>query len=377
VGSRRLATLFVVLAVLGAAGFTAARLARHRVTSPAGALRVTAVIDVGSGQAAASGTVVAADGLVLTAAHLVAPQATGVGMSIGRPSRLLPADPPGLTVTTSDGRRWAATIAAVDGYLDLAVLRLQVPAGGPTPRLAFLSVPSGRAPHAGTAVRVASVGGSTRTVSARGEVATVFGDPFRRVADASYGLDTSVVSAGAAGGAAVDDAGRLIGVAVGVLAGPGNDVWRLRDAGLARPLVLAATAGGAYHSPWPVARTGREQVGSIGVGAGTADACTAGSDMVASGPTELTVGFTVSGMTAGEAWGAVIVAPEQGLVVNAAGAVPEGSYPGGSGCLSTSLGASLVGSTTWPDGNYSVQLGVGPDLDAVGPVEAFTIGVGG
>jgi hypothetical protein len=375
---RRTAALLVGVVLIAVAAVDIA-MARRNGPSPAAGERATVTIEAGSALPAATGVLISGDGLILTAAHAVAPQTPGVAVAVGRPSRLLRGDPPFLDVTTSSGARFRAHLAAVDGYLDLAVIRVDATdAGEPVDpahlRLPFLRVAGPSSARVGEHVRVAAIDGRLLRISARGAVAAVTADPFHRVPDPGFDLETTVAAAGSEGGAAIDDAGRVVGVAEAVVPNRAGAVWRLRAVGIGTALLAAARGGQPYASPWIVPRSGNERVAGIGVGATVADACVPGADALATGPAQLTVGFAVSGVDKGESWAALVVAPDQTLVHNLFGAVPESTFPGGSGCLSTSLGSSLLGKPAWPDGTYSVQLAVGPDLDPVGPVDSFTVG---
>ena len=83
-----------------------------------------------------SGTVIAPDGLILTNAHVAEPQAPGLAVALGEPQSQLDPNPPYLTVELTTGpaspvkARYRARPVAVDGYLDLAVVKIYATSDG-------------------------------------------------------------------------------------------------------------------------------------------------------------------------------------------------------------------------------------------------------
>ncbi|MCB9797009.1 MAG: trypsin-like peptidase domain-containing protein [Alphaproteobacteria bacterium] len=136
-----------------------------------------------------SGVIIAADGVVLTNAHVVA-RANNI------------------TVHTSDGRRWPATVVGLDTDLDLAVLRLQDAKGLPTATI-------GRSSELMLGETVIAIGnpyGLGQTVST-GVVSTV-----EREVEITPGIyqryiqTDAAINPGNSGGALVNLDGELIGV---------------------------------------------------------------------------------------------------------------------------------------------------------------------
>jgi putative serine protease PepD len=220
---------------------------------------------------------------------------------------------------------------------------------------------------------------STSLTVTDGVISTFVPDPLGHVHDNRFELETTArVAHGNSGGAAIDDHGDLIGVPSLTIPGQGGDVsWRLRSVAEAVPLIDAARAGRAYTSHLLVARTGREGLDGVGVGA-TGDAACGGSQSAASGLADLAFGFDVTNVPANLDFAVLIVQPDGSLVQDVHGSIPESTFPapGGSSCDTITVPAGLVNAPVWPDGTYQVQLLVGPDLDPVGPGARLSVGSG-
>ena len=95
-----------------------------------------------------------------------------------------------------------------------------------------------------------------------GVISTFVPDPLGIVNDPRFELETTArVAHGNSGGAAINDAGQLIGVPSQEVTGEGGDIsWRLRSVAQAIPLINAARDHTAYHSKILVQLTGPEQV---------------------------------------------------------------------------------------------------------------------
>jgi S1-C subfamily serine protease len=179
--------------------------------------------------AVGSGTVVSPDGLILTNQHLITPagvdeklaelesQLAGEGKSAD-----LRVDAERFMIAVSDGRqlpdpRFVARVIAEDPDLDLAVLRIDSDARGQpldpeTLELPVLPLGSSDAVNLGETVHVfgfPAIGSGSLTYT----IGIVSGFLFEEGIDGTAWINTdAVTSGGNSGGAAVNDAGQLIGV---------------------------------------------------------------------------------------------------------------------------------------------------------------------
>src|SRR5215207_7149862 len=185
--------------------------------------------------AVGSGTVVSPDGLILTNHHLIAPagideklaeldsQLAGEGKNAD-----LRVDAERLMIAVSDGRHlpdpsYMARVIAEDADLDLAVLRIDsdergTPLDPETLDLPVLSLGSSDAVNLGETVHVfgfPAIGSGSLTYT----IGIVSGFLFDGGVDGTAWINTdAVTSGGNSGGAAVNDAGQLIGVPTSGLA---------------------------------------------------------------------------------------------------------------------------------------------------------------
>jgi S1-C subfamily serine protease len=257
-----------------------------------------------------SGTIISASGLVLTNAHVASPQAPGLAFHYRR--TFGPA-PDHLTVSVNppnDGPavvRYRATPLVADGYLDLAVAQIDAMAdGSPLPAgKTFPFVPVGAAGKVATGDRLTILGfpfiaggGSSLSVT-EGEVATFIADPLGRVKAPRFEIDTSArIAGGNSGGAAIDDAGELIGVPSAVIISSEYS-GRIRPVTLAEPLLVAVAQGKAYVSPYDVVGTGQEAGAPQGF-VQDGDPCTSTETELEAGAPLLSGAAKASGMTHGE-----------------------------------------------------------------------------
>jgi hypothetical protein len=249
--------------------------------------------------AVGSGTIVTPDGLILTNQHLITPvgvdeklaeletQLAGEGKSAD-----LQVDAERFMVAISDGRhlpdpRYLARVVAEDPDLDLAVLRIDAdergtPLDPETLDLPNLPLGSSDAVNLGQTVHVfgfPAIGAGSLTYT----VGIVSGFLFEEGIDGTAWINTdAVTSGGNSGGAAVNDAGQLIGVpssgsALDCRAGDtnrdgvvndedvgclptGGSLTQLRPIDLALPLLASVDAGvstqdGLQSTPDPAAGT--------------------------------------------------------------------------------------------------------------------------
>jgi len=340
---------------------------------------------------AGSGTIISPDGLILTNGHVAEPQAPGEAVSLGSPGQQLESNPPFLTVEVYAGEsspvvpKYRAKLVSVDGYLDLAVVKIYATASGAPIAASSLHLPYLHIGDVATLqldqhVRVLGFPGVSQSNSLTitdGVISTFVPDPLGHVHDNRFELETTArVAHGNSGGAAIDDHGDLIGVPSLTIPGEGGDIsWRLRSVAEAIPLIDAARTGRPYVSHWLVARNGREGLTGTGIGATTDAACN-GSTSAASGQAQLSFGFSVTNVPGGLDYALLIAQPDGTLVQDVHGSIPEAVFPspGGSGCYAMTVPAGLVNDQTWPDGTYQVQLLIGPNLDPLGPAASLTVG---
>src|SRR5215211_5326582 len=254
--------------------------------------------------AVGSGTVVSPDGLILTNQHLITPagvdeklaeletQLAGEGKSAD-----LRVDAERFMVAISDGRhlpdpRYVARVVAEDPDLDLAVLRIDADERGAsldpeTLDLPILPLGSSDAVNLGETVHVfgfPAIGSGSLTYT----IGIVSGFLFEEGIDGTAWINTdAVTSGGNSGGAAVNDAGQLIGVPtsgssldcragdtnrdgvvnsddVGCLP-TGGSLTQLRPIDLARPLLASVDAEAlaqAKANPAVNLRAGKDELGA-------------------------------------------------------------------------------------------------------------------
>jgi putative serine protease PepD len=339
-----------------------------------------------------SGTLISADGLILTNAHVAAPATSGAAVARAEPGADLGPNPRFLTVEfiTDDASaavaKYRAKVAAVDGYLDLAVLVIYADAnGGPVDRtrlhLPFLTFGDVAAAHLDDGITILGfpgVSGSDSITVTSGVISTFIPDPLHHVNDPRFELETTArVAHGNSGGAAIDNAGRLIGVPSLEIPGQGADLsWRLRSTAEAGTLVAAVKSGQPYTSRILVPADGLQQVGAA-IGADRDEACTAATSMQVG--SKAIFGVQYANAPAGVDVAFLITAPN-GTVIST-DSLQDQSVPGlpelvldkGSGCVTYEVPATAFDSDTMPAGIYTLQLLAGPDLEPVAAATALTV----
>jgi putative serine protease PepD len=336
-----------------------------------------------------SGTLISSDGLILTNAHVAQPQAPGAAVATGVPASQLEPNPPFLTVELTTGRsltvvpRYRARPVAVDGYLDLAVVQIYATSSGQPVNPASLHLPhltlgndaALQLAQPVTVLGYPGVADSDSISVTSGVISTFVPDPLRHVADPRFELETTArVAHGNSGGAAINNAGQLIGVPSLAIAGEGSDVsWRLRSVAEAAPLLAAARGHTTYQSRVLVQLSGAEQVTGSGIGS-TAQAACAGNRALAAVPPAavFAVGFT--GFANGLDIAMLISLPDGSAVTAASGGLPQTAVTAGSGCFTYDLTAAQLGLTALPAGGYQVQLLAGPNLAPVAGPASLAIG---
>jgi putative serine protease PepD len=399
---RMLAGVVVAGVVAVAALSTGLLLASHRATTPsaspsgnslpAAALRraeaATVRLLIGSRTSYSgwgSGTLISSDGLILTNAHVAEPEAPGAAVAAGLPASQLGPNPPFLTVELTAGQssaavaRFRARPVAVDGYLDLAVIRIYATSSGQPVTPASLHLPYLTLGNVGslqldqplTVLGFPGVSGSSSITVTSGVISTFVPDPLGHVTDPRFELETTArLAHGNSGGAAIDNSGRLIGVPSLAVPGEGSDVsWRLRSVAEAKPLIAAARDGTPYRSTLLVQPTGSEQSGPAGVGTTSAQACAGSPVVTAAAAPSVMFGVPYNGFPRGLDIAMVIRLPDGTALPGPLGGLPQSTAKASSGCFSYGLIASQLGLASVPNGTYQVQLLAGPDL---APISAPT-----
>lgn len=218
-----------------------------------------------------SGTIVSPDGLILTNAHVASPGAPGLATLYNDVNLLFGDEADQLVIALSEVadrppvELYIAEIVALDGPLDLAVVRITADMSG-TPvnpislDLPYIDLGDSNSVRLGDQIRVLGypgAGGETITFT-RGNVSGFESQPL--VGDRAWIKTDTAVSPGNSGGLGVNEEGQLIGVPSFVQEAMGGAINRLRAINFARPMIEAAAAGRPYSSPYVIAGSGRQQL---------------------------------------------------------------------------------------------------------------------
>lgn len=287
-----------------------------------------------------SGSIISSTGMILTNAHVALPSAVGeTGL-----------DPDVLVIGIVQSEdappvySYRAEVAAIDGYMDLAVLQITSTLKGeyldPSAlNLPYVTVGDSEAIHVGDHINIfgfPAIGGDTITYTS-GNVAGFSSD--ETLGDRAWIKTDATISGGNSGGMSTDDQGKLIGVPTIASSGAntaptdcrviqdtngdgnlddrdtcipiGGFINALRPVNLAKPLIKAAQSGMAYSSPYDSSSnppqseaTGSEQIGPISWFAVDSQGNIA--DEVGAYPSgsKVLVGlFNFAGFANGETWG--------------------------------------------------------------------------
>lgn len=283
-----------------------------------------------------SGTLLSADGLILTNAHVAKPSAGGFGE-----------DPDVLIIALNEKEdsppvpTYIAEVRAVDGFLDLAVIQITSNLDGSnisgSLNLPYVDLGNSDEVFLGDTINIfgfPGIGGETITFT-KGSVAGFSSE--EPVGDRAWIKTDATIAGGNSGGLGANDFGQIIGVPTRGGAGGSNDIAdcrvvqdtngdgqmdqndtcipiggfinALRPINLAVPLIRAAQTGTAYESPYggggggQVSGTGTEAFAfqywskyfdeNSGCGQDPAASFPAGID-------QLTATFSYSGMTDGQ-----------------------------------------------------------------------------
>jgi putative serine protease PepD len=332
-----------------------------------------------------SGTLISSTGLILTNAHVAQPRAPGLAVALGQ--ALTEPNPSYLTVEMTTGpsspvvARYRARPVAVDGYLDMAVVQIYATVSGKPvspgslhlPYFTLGNVAALQLDQDVTTLGFPGVSDSDSITVTSGVVSTFVPDPLKKVADPRFELETTArIAHGNSGGAAIDNAGHLLGIPSLTIPGEGSDVsWRLRSVAEARPLIAAARDHTAYHSHLLVQLTGTESVTQSGVGTSPDAACSGGRTVSSSA--SAVFGFAFTGFPKGLDYSVLIVGPDGNTLGNESGIPPQGTVSKTSGCLYFDVSASAFQQATMPVGTYQLQLLAGPSLTPVSHAITLTI----
>lgn len=335
-----------------------------------------------------SGTLISSDGLILTNAHVADPAA--VGDPDFHPDALA------VGLVESEDRpavfSYRAQVVAIDGYLDLAVIRiismLDGSAINPADlRLPFVPLGDSDQVHVGDHVNIygfPSIGGETITYT-DGNVSGFTAED--QVGSRAWIKTDATISGGNSGGLAANDAGQIIGVPTQASSGAGGDITdcrviqdtngdgvldsrdtcipiggfinALRPVNLARPLITAAQTGIAYNSPYHVAPPNAQGGGSEAFGPirwFEADLnCNLGREVSSfpAGISAMTAMFDYSGMTNGQTWGSTWSSGGQ--------VIYQSNDPWDSGASGTYEFCLYNSKNPIPNGTYAVQFHVGTE----------------
>ena len=330
----------------------------------------TSVVGLGSG------TILSADGLILTNAHVAMPSAAGLNIYDQDPTPVI--DPAGLVIAVVDHEdqppvpRYLARVVAADGYLDAALILVDrnldgSPVAAGSLRLPTIAVGDSDALRVGdklTVVGFPGIGGNTISLSS-GEASGFLGDD--RIGARAWIKTSAIVSHGNSGGLAADAAGTIVGIPTRGREDVGG-YSLVRPIALIKPMIDAARAGNpSLDSRYVVPSTGREQI-VFNTWAESVDGCTATTPKKSypSGTRAIFALFKHSNMAAGE--DVVLQWRLDGEVIVRSGSRMD-SDAGAGGCLSV----FVYHDRGLPDGRYRVDMFVGPKLLAAASAET-TVG---
>jgi pSer/pThr/pTyr-binding forkhead associated (FHA) protein len=237
-----------------------------------------ATVRLVSGDRVGSGTIIDAErGLILTNAHVVAPDAPGSAVRDTAFDFELDSTPRQVQVDIAPALgkaaepRYIAEIVVVDGYADLAVLRItktiggQIiePGSGDLEGLESVSIGDSSTVSVGDRIRVFGYPTAAQTSSVtltEGSVSSLVQDERMRSSRAMLNI-SAAISPGNSGGLAVDESGDLIGVPSLIR---DDTVPSMRPSQYAVALIEAARTGEPYVSPWYRTLT-TEEITDIGI----------------------------------------------------------------------------------------------------------------
>lgn len=323
-----------------------------------------------------SGTIVSPDGVILTNAHVAAPTSSGLAMLYNDPELLFGEEPDQLVVALSASvdlpptETYVAELAAADGSLDLAVIKITAdldgnPLDAAALDLPFVEIGDSNTISLGDEIRILGypgAGGQTITFT-RGNVAGF--ESQNRVGDRAWIKTDATISPGNSGGLGVNAAGQIIGVPSFGQEAIGGAINRLRAINYARPLLEAAAASKQYESPYVVAGTGQETFNHItwADDFSDADGCAIGTRQSYPSNTTLAVAiFEYSGLVDGEQVVAAWWLDDE-LLSTVVFEWDEGSAGDCTPFYFHNYGDPI------PNGNYAVEIYAGNEMAFVGVAE--------
>ncbi len=329
-----------------------------------------------------SGTLISADGLILTNAHVADPA------TVGDPD--FHPDALAIGITNSEDRppvlSYHAEVLAIDGFLDLAVIRITstLDGGSLNPgdlQLPFVPLGDSDLVHVGDHVNIygfPAIGGETITYT-DGNISGFTAE--EEIGARAWMKTDATISGGNSGGLAADDSGRIIGVPSRASSGSGGEITdcrvvqdtngdgilnsqdscipiggfinALRPINLAVPLINAAKAGLTYNSPFgtvgvTASGSGTETFGPVTWLESDGD-CNTGDvlDAYPSNVSALVASFDFSGMIDGQAWSSIWYLDGE-LIYQSNDAWEDGEQGNYEFCLYNTESAI-------PDGNFRVE----------------------
>jgi pSer/pThr/pTyr-binding forkhead associated (FHA) protein/S1-C subfamily serine protease len=334
--------------------------------------RATVYLETDTG--AGSGVIIDSErGLILTNAHVAAPAAPGRSIATMRFKDQLDDNPTEIVVHVATGLdqsaepRFTAEVVATDGYLDVAVLRIDSKlSGAPVEEqdLADLvAVPLGDSDQLRTSDDISFIGypdasDSRAPTFTEGVVSSPVQDD--RLDDFRAAINTTAaISFGNSGGLAVDDSGQMVGIPTWFRRNYlGEPIFSsIRPINLVKPVIDAAREGERYTSPWAVAGSPKaKKVGDFRLAdPGQAGTVAAGCEAYTGDLSPLALGMRYSGLRKGPHTDVLAVLYRSGTPFAVAMAEFRTRLPQ-KGCMTLTFDREV------PDGRYGLKVGIGGDL---------------
>ncbi|NUM47024.1 MAG: trypsin-like peptidase domain-containing protein, partial [Anaerolineales bacterium] len=351
-----------------------------------------------------SGTIISADGLILTNAHVASPASQGD----------FDFEPDYLYIALMEDESrppvptYLAELLAVDGFLDLAVIKIHATLDGSTLNSSdlnfdFVEIGNSDDTHLGDTINIfgfPGIGGDTITFTKGSVSGFTSEDP---IGDRAWIKTDATIAGGNSGGLGANDFGQIIGVPTIASSGADGDITdcrviqdtngdgrltnedtcipiggfinALRPVNLALPLIRAAQSGSAYVSPYDsgtvsepsTPSTGNEQLNFVAWTEEFGDDSCPTNPVTSfpSGVTQVSAIYEYSGMTDGQAFAMYWLIDGEVVVES------QFNWDGGA---ADACYAFYVhnGGEALPDGNYTIEL-----YNEAGLVAEQSVSVGG